>query len=351
MVENKINVKFVANNSYVEHNVPENISQIVSGRDFVAWGRDNQYPTFLNELYNNSPTLHSVINGITDFVVGNEIKTENKKDITDVVINVVRDYLVYGVAYINVLRNVFNQVVEIKHLDTRDVRTNENCDVFFYSKDFTKNKWGRIKTIAIPKYDENNDAKSSVLMIKNTNRDIYDAPLYTASINSVLTEIKIQSFHLNEISNNFNASGIINFNNNIPTTEEVEEFERLINEKFCGEGNVGRFILSFNKDKENATTFERIVTDDFADRYNTLEKSIRQNIFTSFRANPNLFGIPTESLGFSNEEYEESFRLFNRTTIRPIQKKIVREFAKVGYNLTIIPFSIDENNNKEENVN
>jgi hypothetical protein len=84
---------------------------------------------------------------------------------------------------------------------------------------------------------------------------------------------------------------------------------------------------------------------DFGDKYQSLEKSARQRIFTAFKANPNLFGIPTESLGFSSEEYESAFRLFNRTQIRPIQRKIADAYDKIyGQKgvLTIVPFSMDE---------
>ena len=82
-------------------------------------------------------------------------------------------------------------------------------------------------------------------------------------------------------------------------------------------------------------------TADFANRYSALEKSARQKLFSTFRANPNLFGISTESNGFNSEEYQSSFKLFNRTMIKPIQNTFVREFAKVGANLTIAPFTLE----------
>jgi hypothetical protein len=78
-----------------------------------------------------------------------------------------------------------------------------------------------------------------------------------------------------------------------------------------------------------------------------------QRIFTGFRANPNLFGIPTENLGFSSEEYESAFRLFNRTHVRPIQKKIADAYDKIyGQKgvLTIVPFSMDEGSGTEKVV-
>ena len=91
------------------------------------------------------------------------------------------------------------------------------------------------------------------------------------------------------------------------------------------------------------TTFEQIKTEDFGDKYRSLASWCRQQIFTAFRANPNLFGIPTESLGFSQEEYDSAFRLFNRTRIQPAQQAIVSAFdAILGDGaLSIVPFSMD----------
>lgn len=345
-----IKLAFAGTNRYITDNTPQLKSKITN-KDYVLWGNDNHYNQFLTKLYDESPTLSSVIRTMTDFVCGNEIKSNKQQsEIEDIINNVVFDYLLYGVAYVNVLRNAFNQIVEVKWVDANFVRTNENCDVFFYSKEWSKT-YGKVKTIAIPKFDEHNDAKSSILMIKTNNRDIYSSPIYYSCINAILTETKISYFHLNEIENNFSASAIISFNNGTPSEEQLEEIEKKINDKFCGSENAGRFVLSFNQNKESAPSIERLNTDDFADRYSSLEKTIKQQIFSCFRINPNLCGYATENNGFNSEEYKDVFNIFNRTQIKPIQKKLVNLFTKLGYNIEIKPFSIDEENNKEEKVN
>lgn len=353
MAEKPIKLAFAATNRYEVDAIPSNVSKVVPGRDFVAWGEDNRYPDFLAGLYDKCSTLSSIINGMVDFILGNEI-TANKptgtaEELEDVMRNVMRDYVLYGVGYVNVLRNTANVPVAFKWLDARDVRSNGDNTVFFYSADWSKS-YGRVKTIVLPKYIDGSDAKSSILMIKDYMKDVYPTPTWGSAINAVTTEIEISKYHLNEIVNNFSASAILNFNNGVPSDEDKDEIERMINEKFCSAENAGRFVLAFNDNKENAVTIERLSTDDFDKRYDAVAKKTRQDIFTAFRANPNLFGIVTESLGFSSEEYDSSFRLFNRCTIRPIQKKLVREFAKIGWDIVIKPFSLDEDNNKEEKV-
>ena len=67
-------------------------------------------------------------------------------------------------------------------------------------------------------------------------------------------------------------------------------------------------------------------------------------IFTTFRASPQLFGIPQENGGFNNTEYEELFKLYNRTVVKPLQKKMIDVFDKIfdiKGSITITPYSLN----------
>jgi len=55
---------------------------------------------------------------------------------------------------------------------------------------------------------------------------------------------KIDEFHLNNISNGFAASAIININGAVPDEELRSDYERSIREKFAGEDNAGKFIIA-----------------------------------------------------------------------------------------------------------
>lgn len=173
-------------------------------------------------------------------------------------------------------------------------------------------------------------------------------PVWGAAIKSVVTEIEIGKFHLNEILNNFASTAIINFNNGVPSDDDKDEIERSIQEKFTGSENAGRFLMCFNDNKDSATTVERLGTDDYDERYASMAKRVRSEIFTAFRANPNLFGLPTENLGFNNEEYESTFKLFNRTVVKPIQRDLIAVLKALGSEISITPFSL--NNDDEQTV-
>lgn len=347
----RVQVGFAAINKQIEQAIPQNKSTELKGRDFFAWGTDNRYPEFLYKCYRECSTLQSIINGIVDYVLGNEItgfKPNPKEELEDVISKLIGDYCIYGCAYINIIRGLDGRIAEVYWLDARKMRTNEDNTVFFYSEDWSKS-YGRVKSVVLPKYVEGGKDGSSVVMIKTPqSRETYPAYLWESAVKAVTTEIEIDKYHLNEITNNFSGSAIINFNNGQPEDEQKDQIERDINEKFTGSENAGRFLLCFNDNAENAATVERLSTDDFDQRYDSLQKRVRQSIFTAFRANPNLFGIPTENLGFSSEEYESAFKLFNRTVVRPIQKMIVRNFEKLGLDVMIEPFTLEDK--REENV-
>ena len=360
--ENKVNVAFAAFGPSIESLVPVYKENVQRSKDYVTLGNNDDYANYLWENYLNSVTLQTIVNGTSDFAVGNGVhcnipgfdkKANNRGETWNYIAGrCFVDYILYGAFYLQVIRNKAGKVGEVYWLDYRFVRSNEKNNVFYYNEDFGK-KYGRSsKSLTYPKYMPDSNAATSVIMVKNPySRTVYGTPVWISALNSVLTEIKIGTFHLNEISNNFMGGVLINFNNGTPTDEQKKEIEKNIMEKFCGAENAGRTVISFNNGRVNEATIQRIATNDFADRYNALAEQTESRIFSAFGASPNLFGISTDNKGFAEEQYEESFRLYNRTRVRPIQQKfsdICDYIFGVEGSITIDPFSVNEGNNDEE---
>ena len=176
-------------------------------------------------------------------------------------------------------------------------------------------------------------------------------PIYTSAFKDCLIEKRIEEMHLNSLSNNFMASYIINFNNGIPTDETKAELERNIFEKFCGTENAGRVILNFANGKDNGAEVQKLDVTDFADRYNAAAARSREQIYAAFRVIPAVVGVLPEVTGFNSIEFQEAFKLINKTVVRPLQTKVVNMFDKLFQtqgSIAIEPFSIE--NNDEETV-
>ena len=365
---------FAAIDPYVDNKMILPVERFVSGKDLVEWGNRNAYPDYLLDLYNNVPTLRSIINGNIDFITGDDVsilpltdnlpngQMNNRGDyIREQIKDIAKDYEIYGGFALQIIRNLIGMVAEVYYIDMRFLRTNKEGNVFYYCEDWSKS--GKKDVIVYPAFmpnlkwdtlddEQRNRNASSILYVKNVHTQVYPAPLYAASIKACEIERLIDDFHINSLQNQFVSSAIINFNNGDPGDEMKKEIEDAINEKFAGAANGGRIMLSFNKNKESATDIVEFEVKDFGERYKALSEHSRQQIFTAFRANPNLFGIPTEGNGFANEQYAESFKLYNRTQIQPVQRLIADTYDKIYGTkgvLTIVPFSMD--GETEDNIN
>ena len=365
---------FAAIDPYVDNKMILPVERFVSGKDLVEWGNRNSYPDYLLDLYNNVPTLRSIINGNIDFITGDDVsirpltdnlpngQMNNRGDhIREQIKDIAKDYEIYGGFALQIIRNLVGMVAEVYYIDMRFLRTNKEGNVFYYCEDWSK--CGKKDVIVYPAFmpnlkwdtlddEQRNRNASSILYVKNVHTQVYPAPLYAASIKACEIERLIDDFHINSLQNQFVSSAIINFNNGDPGDEMKKEIEDAINEKFAGAANGGRIMLSFNKNKESATDIVEFEVKDFGERYKALSEHSRQQIFTAFRANPNLFGIPTEGNGFANEQYAESFKLYNRTQIQPVQRLIADTYDKIYATkgvLTIVPFSMG--GETEDNIN
>ena len=367
-------ISFAAIDPYIDTNIIFPVEKFVSAKDLMEWGTRNSYPDYLLDLYNNVPTLRAIINGNIDFIAGDDVSIlpltqhlpngimNNRGDhIREQIKDISKDYEIYGGFALQIIRNLIGEVAEVYYIDMRFLRTNKEGNVFYYCEDWSKSV--RKDVVVYPAFMPNlnwdalddearNRNASSILYVKNVHTQVYPAPLYAASIKACEIERLIDDFHLSDINNHFVSSAIINFNNGIPDDDVKEQIEREFTEKFCGASNGGRTAFSWNPNKESATDIVEFEVKDFGERYKTLSDHSRQQIFTAFRANPNLFGIPTEGNGFANEQYAESFKLYNRTQIKPVQRMIADAYDKIYGQpkvLTIVPFSMD--GESEGNVN
>lgn len=347
------NVKFLAIDQFVTSNIIKPTEVFIKDKSFVGWGELNDYPDYIEDLYQNVSTLHSIIDGTTDYVCGDKIECNitnfqdkiNRKGetIEDLVSWIAKDMVKYNGFALNIIKNKLGTPAEIYYLDFKKLRSNKEGTKYYYSEDWNRS-FGRVKYIEYNSFLSPDSGNNSIFYIKNDPNRIYPVPMYAASVIACETERKISEFHMNSIFNSFSSNYIINFNNGRPSDEIQEEIEMEVYDKFCGVENAGRPMLSFNSNKDSETTVTKIDTDSFADKYNALVERTQSEIFTAFRATPNLFGIPTKTTGFNSQEYTGAFRLFNKTVIEPFQNRIKLAFDKIfntKNSIEIKPFTIN----------
>lgn len=356
-----ISLTFAAIDKVIVENIPELVELETRGKNFVYYGNDNQYPEYLYSLYNDVTSLKTIVEGVADYVAGDDAKCNikgfemevNKKGLTlrDLITYIARDWCIYGGFAIQVVRNLAGDISELYYLDFRYVRSDKKNEMIFYNEDFGK-KWGRTnKSIIYPKFiPEARDIAASVLYVKNSVSTTYPIPRYSGALKACEIERHIDDFHLNALENSFLGSYLINFASGIPSDEQKKEIEKNIQEKFCSSSNAGRFVLNFSNGKDNSAEIQKLDVVDFSEKYKSAADRAREQIYCAFRAIPALFGLMTESTGFNMQEFQESFKLFNKTVIKPIQRTITDSFDKifgVKGSIEIKTFNIDDENNNE----
>ena len=355
MEEKRQQFLFRAVDQVMVDNIVEPIEED-SKKGFWKWGLNNDYPQYLDGLYKEVATLRSIIEGTIDFVVGDKIEIDdviwnevvNDKGVTpeDLCRDLTRDYLKYGGFAVNVVRNKEGKVGGLYYIPLERLRFNEDRSEFYYSRDWSKSI-GRVKFGVYKRFDPQGKDASSIYVYTNNRTDVYPAPKWAASVKAAEIERQVNDYHLNSIVNGFSASYLISLNNGVPSETEADEIEENMVEKFTGSGNGGRLVINFANDRDHSAELSKLETEDAGEKYKSLIERTKSELFTAFRATPNLFGLPTAT-GFSTEEYMEAFRLYNRTAVRPIQNILVRTVNYlIGKEMTIVPFSLDE---KENNV-
>ena len=309
MENEKLHISFAALDPYIDTRIVS--PKETKGAKFVEWGTANRYPHYLVDLFATCPTLRSIISGSADFAAGDDVTATRMLNPKQTPYEFAKEIFLYaflfgGFAY-QVIRGRDGQPTAVWPVNPSYLRTDEDNEIFYYSEKW--NKGGR-DAVVYPKF--------------------------------IKMERGIDDYHINALDNSFVSSLVVNFNNGVPSDEIKAEIERDFTEKFAGTGNAGRIMFSWNKSKETATTFQSVKVEDFGARYEALAKHSRQQIFTAFAASPVIFGIPTDNNGFSTDDYEGAYALYNKTRIRPAQRSLTESLTRVfgAEVLTITPFSL-----------
>ena len=327
--------------------------------DFVAYGEDNDYFTYLIDRYNGSPTNNAAINGISEMIYGRGLDATDSKENDadykemkellkkDVIKRITHDYKMMGQAALQVIYTKDrSKIAQVEHIPVETLRA-EKCnskgeiEAYYYHSDWSTASTGD-KLTKIPAFGFSN-AAIEILYIKpyRAGYKYYSPVDYQGGLQYAELEEEIANYHINNIQNGLSPSMLINFNNGTPDAEQRDAIENSIVNKFSGSSNAGRFILAFNDSKELAATIEPVQLSDAHQQYQFLSDESMRKVMVSHRiVSPMLVGIKDNSgLGNNAEELQTASVLMDNTVIRPMQVTILDELEKIleynGINLDI----------------
>lgn len=314
---------------------------ISNSRSYVYWGKDNKYPSILKNLYYNSATLGSIINGTVGYVLGDGVEASDNaakwKDkvnrrgdtLYDIVNSLSLDYMLYKGFAIQVIYSKLGTVAEIFALDFSKCRSDEyHKKIYYFKKGCStySNKYEVYDAFG-EKIDPNHPTQ--ILYFTDGSRGVYPHPRWEGAIKDVETEIECTNYSLNSIGNGLSARYILTIPNSGNLTKEQKEIiEKGIKDKFTGTETSSNFMLYFATSSEELKA-TAIQSDEQNEKFTSIKKAARENIFTAFAAVPALFGLMTESTGFNEQEFKSAYKLYYTTQVKPIQNKIDNQISKI----------------------
>ena len=324
-----------------------------SNKEWVSYGEDNDYFSYLIDRYNGSPTNNAIINGISEMIYGKGLDAldSNKKPEAyakmkslfhkDCVRKLCYDLKLMGQCSMQVIYSKDRKsIAQVEHIPVENLRA-EKCndkgeiENYYYSDDWTKVK--RVdETTKIPAFGYSKES-IEIVYVKpyRAGYKYYSSPDYQGGLQYAELEEEISNYHLNNILNGLAPSMLINFNNGTPNAEERQMLENRIYQKFSGSSNAGKFILAFNDNPESAATIEPIQLSDAHNQYQFLSDESGKKIMVAHRVvSPMLLGIKDNSgLGNNADELKTASILMDNTVIRPFQTLLIDAFDQIlSYN-------------------
>ena len=319
--------------------------------EWVTYGENQSYYTFLMDRYKNSTTNNAIINNISRLIYGKGLSATdaNKKPneyaqmkamiSAEDLRKVVLDFEMLGQAAFQVHYTADRKKVQKLYHIPVHLLAPEKCnkdgeiEAYYYS-----NNWEDIRNYAperIPAFGFGNE-KVEILIVQpySVGMKYFSYVDYQGGIPYAVLEEEISNYLINEVQRGFSGRIVVNFNNGIPTPEEQDIIKSKVLSQLSGtDGH--KVIVAFNNNSESKTTVDAMPVNDAPDLYNQLSEECMRKIMLSHNVtSPLLFGIASTN-GFSSnaDELQNSFILFDNLVIRPKQEVILDAIDKVlSYN-------------------
>lgn len=302
-------------------------------KGYVEFGKENNYPNYLIDLYSESPKHGAIVKGKTTYIYGKgfeEPGTANSLESwNDVLKKCIKDDELFRGYYLQVIWNRAKQISEVYHIDFAKVRVSKDLQTFYVKNDWLDMKE---KVREYPAFNVNNPYGSQIFYYKEYNpiSEVYPLPSYYQGLNYIESDIKVSRHILGNANQGWVGTKLVNLNNGDPIGEEIKgEVERDLLKKFTGsEGK--RVVIMFNKSKDNAADILDLGTTMLTkEDFTNVNNLIQQEIFASHQVtSPVLFGIKTEGQLGARNEIRDAYEIFNNTYIQERQSELETIFTK-----------------------
>jgi len=329
--------------TFAEARQPEYREKKGEGEGYIEFGKKNDYPNYLVDLFNKSAKHNAIIKGKVNYITGNGFKIKEGIDpigeqfiaqanrvesLTEVLRKASIDIELFGGAYLQIIWSVTGEnLAEVYHVDYTKIRTNADNTQFWYSENWEDRKY---KREVFNGFNSQLRQGTQIMYLKEyrPNLNAYALPGYFGALNYVESDIEISKHVLGNAQTGFSASKLITLPNGEPSDDEKRQIERKFTDRFTGSDGK-KFILSFVNDASRKPVIEDLGASDITkEDFGNVDKMIQQNIFAGHQITaPDLFGISTPGQLGTRQQMRDSYEIFKNTYVNDKQIFLEQVFS------------------------
>mgnify|MGYP000682559272 FL=1 len=227
----------------------------------------------------------------------------------------VQDYLVFGNAFIEIVKNAFGDIISLRAPLAKYMRVGVDEGQFFQ---------------IVTGYEEYEFKKGSVLQLINPdiNQEIYGVPEYLAALQSAFLNESATLFRRKYYLNGAHAGSIIYMTDPTQNKDDIQSIKDQIKQT-KGTGNFKNLFVHIPNGKKDG--FQVIPLSDAVskDDFLNIKNASRDDVLAAHRVPPQLMGIvPNNTGGFG--DVEKATRVFFINEIIPLQERLKEINSWVG---------------------
>ena len=351
--------------------------------NIINFGKDNQYPYKLINLYNTSVTHRACIDFATNAIVGEGIDWDKMKINSEEMFTpnyhmswnefikaMAFDFSLYSAFAFQVIKNKDNKTYSFFPQPIETIRLEEMDENGVINNAYICSDWsatGKYQPIKIPMFGFQSEkeiprGEPHLFYHKQYNpvNEYYGLPTYSSAINAIQCEAQYQRWELKNIVNGFVPSGMLT----LPEVETDEQRRAIINNiqnMFVGAENTNSLMITFRDSIDNKpvefTPFTAPTSN--VNLYEAANERTINRVMAGHKIpSKALIGYPADDTGFSNsgEYLESAYALYNVNVASNARREIldtinnIFKLNGVDVNIELKPlrYKIDDNETKAD---
>lgn len=341
----------------------ENINQKNTRSKWVPFfeGSNNVWINDLAQRKRRSSTNGAVLESKVTYSVGNKLLysdelnpsqldyseaiNSNDESLYEVYKMVQSDYIVFGNAYIEVVKE--GDRTNLFHRDATTVRISQDGERAYLSnfwRDIGTNITYPNREYPISEIDLTGQESRYLVHIKNYEPEYqtYGVPDYSGALKDADIEYKISTFNLDKLDNGFFPSVLLQLFGEPPDGKDPQQYVKDIVNKYTGEGNARKVVAELLDDKDQAANIHEFTSPQTGE-FLQLKQLVKEGIIEGHRWHSALMMQVSGKLANASD-IRTAFEMVNNTVIPAYRKPILKAFERVldetvlgGLNLKIMP--------------